>query len=168
MDSMRVTTAEIVARRALEMTCGQECVDWATDVLTAGRDTPHLRMLAGAEGPHNHFELAELRDRTLDELGEAPVSHVDGVRIYARERLRAATAGSADLRVEIAVVADLCSTNDYPGELHDFYLLHNAYEDLQSLGVQFYWPDADRANILAIMKHRAEEFVRDESGDGGR
>jgi hypothetical protein len=124
MQSRRVSTAEILAARALEHPCGQECVDWAVTMLIEGRDAPHLRMLAGQERPYNHFELANLRDRALDELGEGRGFRDQAVRLYARERLQAAIAGHADLPTEVAVVAQLCIENDYARDLFDFYLLH--------------------------------------------
>jgi hypothetical protein len=161
----RVTTAEILAHRALEMTCGQECVDWAVGLLIDGRDSMCLRRLAGAEAPHNHFELATLRDGTLEELGVEAVSREAALTGYARERLRAAIAGTADLTTEIEVVSQLCSGRDDVPLLVEFYLLHNAYADLQTSDLQWYWPEANRSNILAIMRQRAERFVSNESQD---
>ena len=141
------------------MACGQECADWAIEMLMQGRDSAHLRMLAGMEGPHNHFELAALRDRVLGELGEEAPSRDEAVRLYAKERLRATMDGAADLLVEIEVVAQLYIGNDHQSALQDFCLLHWAYDDLQTSAVQWYWPGADRSNILAIMKRKVEEFV---------
>ncbi len=155
----RVTTVEILARRALDMTCGQECVDWAVGLLVEGQDCMHLRELAGAVPPLSHFELAALRDATLEELHIEPVPPADAVTMYARERLRAALTGSADLVDEIAVVSQLYIRHDYLDALRDFYLLDNAYVDLRSQGEQWYWHGADRSNILEIMRQRAEEFV---------
>jgi hypothetical protein len=164
MPSRRVSTAEIVARRALERSCGSECVDWAVSMLAEGFDSPHIRILAGKHGPHNHFELASLRDRALDELEVGVVSPHEAVRVFAKETLEAAIKGDADLRAAIETVSQLYIESDYPGDLLDFYLLRNAYRDLQTFGDQFYWPNADRSNILDIMKTCAEAFVRAQAG----
>jgi hypothetical protein len=155
----RVTTVEILARRALELTCGQECVDWAVGLLVEGQDSVHLRELAGALEPLYHFEVAALRDAALDELHIEPVSPADAVTMYARERLRAALAGNANLIDAIYFVSQLYIAHDDARALLDFYLLDNAYADLRFQGEQWYWNGADRSNILEIMRQRAEEFV---------
>jgi hypothetical protein len=159
MQLRRVTTAEILAKRALERSCGQDCVDWAVALLIEGWDTPHLRMLAGKNAPHNHFEIAALRDRVLDELGATCISREQAVSMFAAVRLEPAINGEADLPTEVAAVAQLCIDTGYGNELSDFYLLHHAYDAIQNSDEQRYWPDADRSNILKIMRNRAEEFV---------
>jgi hypothetical protein len=155
-----VSTGEIVASRALERQCGEDCIDWALSMLVDGHDSRHLRMLAGRVEPHNHFELAALRDRALEELGEKPVSFGQALRLFAKERLRLAIAGTADLPAEVARVANLCVADDYARDLYDFYLLHDAYTDLAHDDQAWTWPGANRSNILQIMKSRAEEFLR--------
>jgi hypothetical protein len=62
-------------------------VEWAAAMLTAGHDTPHLRRLAGLLSPVNAFEVAELRDRALDELGFAPTAPDVALRQFAAEHL---------------------------------------------------------------------------------
>jgi hypothetical protein len=131
-------------------------------MITAGFDTPKLRKLAGSEKPYNHFEIAALRDVALDELGQQPVSRDVAVRRYARERLQAALDDTAVLPTEFEVVAHLFMQTDLR-DLYDFYLLHFAHEDLKTLEVQWYWPDADRTNILEIMKLQAQAFVARET-----
>ena len=62
----------------------------------------------------------------------------------------------------LAIVQDLCIANDYQSDIHDFYLLYFAHCDLQETGIQYYWPDATRKNIVAIIRERADAFVRSE------
>lgn len=42
------TTARILAELALQVPCGQTCVDWAVGMLTAGHEGENLGMLAAA------------------------------------------------------------------------------------------------------------------------
>jgi hypothetical protein len=44
--------------------------------------------------------------------------------------------------------------------LRDFYLLHHAWERLQTDEVQWYWPGATKDNIDDIIRDRAIEFVK--------
>jgi hypothetical protein len=146
----RVTTAEIVARRALGMSCGAECVDWAVGLLAAGVDTVHLRRLAGIVPPYNEFEIAALLDKALDELSESAVSRSAAMTLYARSRLRAALQGDADLIHEVRTLAELCCQSGYADELYDFYNLQCAYD----------LPGADPTEVTAKIRDFALAFVR--------
>ena len=153
-----VTTLEILARRALNLPCGQECVDWAIDMLLMDVDTPHLRQLAGAIAPFSTFELSQMRDRALEELGAPAVAPADAPIVFARERLRLALDGKADLVDEVYEIAQLSLGLDRR-LLFDFELLWWAYQDLEVEDTQHYWEGADRTNILDIMASKAREFI---------
>ena len=155
-----ITTARILADKALQETCGQECVDWAISMLEQGRDGHHLTMLAGMSPPFNHFELADYRDRSLRELGITDITDSAAITTYAAERLRLALAGKADLASTLRTIKDLYVGADYLRDLRDFYLLYFAYTDLQESEFQWYWPDANRENITSLIHDRAEAFLR--------
>jgi hypothetical protein len=99
--------------------------------------------------PYNHFELADLRDRVLEELGETPISRSAALTLYARERLRAALNGRADLITEVRALAEMCGQAGYPDELWDFYELEC---DLDL-------PGADVATVTAAIHSFAATFV---------
>ena len=126
-----------------------------------GYDGRHLVVLAGMAPPHNHFELAELRDRALEEVGAVEVSDEIALRRYAAEELQWALAGEADLVETLRAFKDLCVGNDYRRELYDLYLLYFACADLLDSGEQYYWPGAIRENILSIIREQAEQLGQD-------
>jgi hypothetical protein len=154
-----ITTAHLLLDRSLGDTAGQECVDWAIGMLEEGRDGYYLTRLAGMLPPHNHFEISNLRDKALIELGIADMSADDAVVAYAVELLRNAIHSDSSLIRSIATLAGLYVANEYQCELNDFYLLHYAYEDLQHDDIQWYWNGATRKNILNIMRERARQFL---------
>lgn len=160
-DMDQVSTARILADKALQNPCGQECVDWAVSMLEQGQDGRHLVFLAGMAPPHNHFELAELRDRALEEVGVIGASDEIALRRYAAEELQRALAGEADLVEILRAFKDLCVGNDYRHELYDLYLLYFAYTDLLDSGEQHYWPGATRKNILPFIREQAEQLAQD-------
>ena len=155
-----ITTARILADKALQQTCGQECVDWAISMLEQGRDGHYLTMLAGTSPPFNHFEVADYRDRSLRELGITDISDSAAVTTYAAEHLRLALAGEADLISTLNVIKDLCIARDYQSDIYDFYTLYFAYTDLQESDFQWYWQGATRENIVSIIRNRAEAFLQ--------
>jgi hypothetical protein len=155
-----ITTARILAEKALQATCGQECVDWAVSMLEQGRDGHYLTMLAGMSPPLNHFEVADYRDRSLRELGIANISDSEAVAAYSAEHLRLALAGEVDLISTLSVIKDLCIAHDYQRDIYDFYTLYFAYTDLQESDFQWYWEGATRENIVSIIRRRAEVFLQ--------
>jgi hypothetical protein len=116
-------------------------------------------MLAGMTPPFYHFEMAALRDRALEELGIAPISRPEALKIYAAEIALDALQGDRDMLAVLKELSRLCIEQDYVADLFDFYLLFNAWEDLLTSVDQWYWPDANRANIAEIARARLETFV---------
>ena len=149
------STTQILAERALDMECGQACVEWAAGLLEAGFDSLNVAMLAGMTPPLNHFEVARRRDQVLADLGIADVSKSDAVRAWAAEQLRQAwTGGSAGRRTALRKVSALCVSNNYLDELYDLYLLDCAWDDLDELGHSLHWPGATAETIEDLVEER--------------
>jgi hypothetical protein len=155
----RVTTTRIVAEKSLQATCGQQCVDWAIFMIEQGCDNQYVLRLASMLPPHNHFEIADLTDRALNDLGIAPVSPSDASIAYAVELFRCALDGEVDMLTALTEVKELCIANDYLRDLMDFYLLYFAHSDLQDNDVQWYWDGATKQNVLSIVRERATVFI---------
>jgi hypothetical protein len=164
----KITTAQLLAEKALQKPCGQHCVDWAIGMLEEGRDGHNLTMLAGMLPPYNHFEIAALRDRALRELGIADIDREHAERTYASECLRLGLAGESNLLEAVSEIKDLCIANNYQKDIFDFYLLYFAYEDLECRGQQYYWPGANRDEIESIIRKRAEQFLANPCGKSQR
>jgi hypothetical protein len=60
-----VSTTRLLALKALNRSCGEECVTWAIGQIERGKTERHVLMLAGMCPPFHHFEMAALRDRTF-------------------------------------------------------------------------------------------------------
>jgi len=154
-----ISTIRILLDKALQETAGHNCVDWAIGMLERGRDGHHLLRLAGMLPLYNHFEIADLRDRALEELGIEDLAPDDAVRSYAVELLESALAGKVDLVRAFETLAGLYVANGYQRDILDFYLLHYAHKDLQEDDIQWYWDGASRNNIDAVMRDQAEQFL---------
>jgi len=162
-----VTTAQILADRALQTSCGEQCVDWAIGLLETGRETSATCRLAAKLKPHNHFELASLRDQILVELGVYDTSDDDAIIMYSAELLGRANDGTVELDTAIAEVKDMYVANDLdPSEIYDFYLLYFARADLKEQEFQYYWPDANRSNIEQITRDCVHKFVAEHRNRG--
>ena len=155
-----VTTTKILADRVLQRACDEPCVDWAIELLANGNEHPATVRLATKLRPHNHFELASLRDQILSALGMDTKTDAEVLIEYATEILHDAAAEKRNQIETITEVKDLCITLDYHEAIYDFYSLYFAWADLQISEVQWYWQGADRSNIESLIHDRILEFAR--------
>lgn len=162
MPPVTPSTTQILAEKALDMECGQACVDWAVGLLEAGSDSMNVTMLAGMTPPLTHFEVASRRDQVLADLGVAPLSKSEAVRVWAAEHLRHAWEGGASRRAALRTVSALYVRNDYQEALYDFYLLDCAWDDLGEAGSAcHYWPGATAETIEDIVQERIAALLAD-------
>ena len=159
MSNAALTTDEILLRRALGESCGQECVDWAMSTLERGGGGPDMAILATLSPPLNHFEVASIRDRALAEIGAPHLSLIELADRVAAQFLREALEGTRDFLEALEQVKDLTVATDYPKHLYPFYLLYFASLDLATSEVQWYWPGATRQNISSLTREHAQAFV---------
>ena len=61
-------TYKVVSYSDLTTVNGDDCVDWAIEMLQLGHDTPSLLILAGLTKPTNQFEVRDYLKRALGEL----------------------------------------------------------------------------------------------------
>ncbi len=81
----QLSTRAIQGTRALNYAPDQRWIDWAERLLVEGTDTPSLRIMAGLLPPFNSFEVAQLLDRVLDDLGVTAVGPDEGPAAYASD-----------------------------------------------------------------------------------
>lgn len=155
-----VTTARILADKACQRQCGQECVDWAVSMLEQGCDGHCIMMLAGLTPPFNHFEVARFRDRALQEIGAADITSPTSADAVVADMFRHELANEAELAAALEVAKDLYVAFDLPHSLRDFYLLHLAWDELKEHEEQFYWDGANRENVVSIVRAQASAFLQ--------
>ncbi|WP_350333120.1 hypothetical protein [Coralliovum pocilloporae] len=84
------TTAEIAARRRLGLGDHLRWTEWAQNMLAVGHDMPGLCMMAGEIQPFNAFEMDDLFDRSMFELGLPSVqTDAEACQIFCASRTRA-------------------------------------------------------------------------------
>ncbi|HEY2711218.1 MAG TPA: hypothetical protein VGI60_01790 [Chthoniobacterales bacterium] len=156
------TTATVLAMRSLQRSLGPKAGEWATGQLMEGKDTPHLRQLAGATGAENRFELEELFDRTLHELGIVMPSRDEAIASWARELARDYLGAHITRRDFLHMVSDLCVESDYSRQIFPFYLLRFTLENLDYDGFSFHRADATKENFDALLGAEIERLLADE------
>lgn len=158
--SRTITTNAIRASRALGRPPSQSWVDWATQLLAGGADTPALRMLAGYSAPFDERDITSLVDRSLVELGIPYVDKAAAVEAYATELVESILLDRANSEAALAELFALCVETNYSGALYNFYLLRCARDDLRDHGMQAYWDGADQSNIDDIIHSEALRWLQ--------
>lgn len=137
-----------------------DCVNWAIEALGAGKDTPHLRMLAGLAEPLNPFEVRTYTELAFTELALPLPQGEEAVTQYAKSLVDEILNNPAYVRANLGELAKLCQQNEYQPNLYAFYLLRWALHDLDAADVQHYWEGATQENIEAIVLQRCKDFLQ--------
>ncbi len=152
------STYEILYYKVNNGLFDERLVIWAIDMLEAGFDSEHLRILAGADKPYFHFYLNDILEKILKELNIEITDREKITDNYLYYMISQAIFGKETPFTVLKIFKDLCVSSDYEKKLMDFYLLYWAKGDLEYDTVQWYWPDADRSNIDKVILDYFKEW----------
>jgi hypothetical protein len=154
-------TYKVVAYSDLATVNGDDCVDWAIEMLQLGHETPSLLILAGLSKPTDQFEVRNYLKSALDELALAEKTGDDATLSYSSYYINKICRGE-DVKRNLEMVYEFCKARDYEKLIFDFYLLRWAWADLDyGNNYQSYWPDAHKANIERIVIETASKWISD-------
>lgn len=154
------STYEIIAWKFFNRSVDEKWAEWAVEMMMAGFETESLPMLALLERPYNQFELKELTDRILDELGLSNQSKDTVVYNYASYLVCLGIGGERDISSVLSSLKAMYYALDSDSDLLNFYLLSYAKEDLAFSEVQYYWDGADRSNIDEVIVNEFREWLK--------
>src|SRR5512143_3730067 len=155
------TTQAVRAWRALNRAPDKRWVDWATDLLAAGTDTPSLRILAGLGSSFDRQDVPRRLDNVLAELGLPVTDPAQAIEDYTTELVKVLVEGRQAMPLVLRELAQICIDTDYDRSLYQFYLLHYARDDLAVREFQMYWEGANRANIDSIVREEAKRWLQE-------
>ena len=149
----------LLAKRALNERLGNEAAEWAVTQLELGFDGKYLRQLAGVLGDENPFELAELFDRCVRELGLRLTKTESIVLVYAQELCGAFAQGIIGRDYLVYRLYCLCTAHSMRLELFPFYLLYFTLDDLKERGFSFYRREATPENFDRLLQEEIEKLM---------
>ena len=142
-------------QKSLDLPIGEEGVDWAIEMIEAGFESENLYMLAGHSKPYNSFELGELTNCVLKDLGLDYSNHDSTTKNYVYYLIKESIDRPATYLKTLSELCNICRELNYDERYMNFYFLYYAKDELKLFNVQFYWDGADRNNIDKII---AEQF----------
>lgn len=154
-------TYKVVAYSALTTIDGDDCIDWAIEMLQLGYDTPSLLVLAGLTKPTNQFEVRDYLKTALSELKLDEKTGDDATLSYSSYYITKIAAGQ-EVKRNLGLIYEFCLARNYEKVIYDFYLLYWAWDDLDHGNhYQAYWPDANKSNIEQILIETAKKWVKE-------
>jgi len=133
-------------------------VDWAIDLIRQGKETDNVLMLASFSEPIDWFEIkpyvsAVLRDLGLEEFsGDAAM--VANAHFHVSEIIK-----GESVRYHLHALYRLCNIENDKYGLMNFYLLYYAWDELDELDYNFYYPDVTLNNIEKVLLSDARKWI---------
>ena len=162
-DTLKISdlTYKVVAFSEISNFNADECVDWATEMIFLGYDTPSLRILAGLDKPTNFFEVTGYLPEVLSSLNLTQKMGDEATLSYCSYYIKK-IANSDNIRNNLTHVYQFCQARDYEKLVYNFYLLHWAWDDID-YGNDYtpYWESAKKDNIEKIVVDTAIKWAEE-------
>jgi len=152
------STYKVLADKVKQQDNAEDWIDWALEMMEAGFESEHLFILAGISRKLNRFEFDGIVNRTLKELSLDKATNEEITKGNIYYLISEALDAKMTMKAVLDKLRKLCQERNYDEELLPFYSLAYAQEELEELGVQFYWKDADNSNINSIIKAKLQEW----------
>lgn len=148
----------MVAYPGLENINGDECIQWAIEMLQFGYETPSLLIVAGLPKSPSQWELHSYLKAALSELGLQEKVGEAAILSYSAYYITK-IAVAQDVQRNLEMLYRFCLQCGYDKLIFDFYLLYWAWQDLDYENDQHYWKGANRNNIEQIVVEKANKWV---------
>lgn len=133
-------------------------VDWAIDLIRQGKETENVLMLASFSQPIDRFEISPYVTNVLNDLGLEELDYKSAVIAETHYHLNEILSGH-EIRKNLQSLYQLCVDNDYESGLMTFYLIYHGWDELEEMGVNYYFDGADLNNIEDELKKEARKWI---------
>jgi len=124
------STAEVLILKILDTYYDKTWVTWAVDMLVAGFDSEHLRILAGGFEPFDYFRMKSLIEKVLNELQIDCSDEEQIIKNYADYLIHKALDGKENFTKTLEMLTTLyCRTAHKHYFLSDFYQLEEIVDE---------------------------------------
>ncbi|GGW75195.1 hypothetical protein DFQ11_1216 [Winogradskyella epiphytica] len=133
-------------------------VNWAIDLIRQGKETENVLMLASFSQPIDRFEISTYVTNVLDDLGLEELDYESAVIAETHYHLNEILS-DREIRKNLQSLYQLCVDNDYESGLMTFYLIYHGWDELEEMGVNYYFDGADLYNIEDELKKEARKWI---------
>lgn len=148
----------IQSHKELEHFDYSKAVDWAIDLIRQGKETENVLMLASFSEPIDRFEIRPYVTNVLNDFGLEELDYKSAVIAETHYHLNEIL-NDRQIRKNLQSLYQLCVDNDYESGLMNFYLIYHGWDELEEIGVNYYFEGADLDSIEEVLKKEARKWI---------
>lgn len=157
-------TYKVLAFGEIEPFDSNETIDWATEMVALGHESPSLLMLAASSKPSHYFELAHYVQQSLVELGYEPKTGLSASESFAGFYVNKMAKGQ-QVRTHLKELYQQCLQTEGSGlrdVVEDFIDLYLTWQDLDTKNHNYSlnWEFATRESIEGIVIEEAKKWMK--------
>lgn len=133
-------------------------IDWAIELIRNGIESENILIVASFSKPVDREEIKPYITGALKELnltekyGEYAL--VANAHYYLEQILN-----DYEIRKNLSKLHEICLNADMDSRLMPFYLLYHGWDELEEIGVNYYFEGADLDNIEEVIKEQARIWI---------
>ena len=135
-----------------------KAVDWVIDLIRQGKETDNVLMLASFSEPIDRFEIRPYVTKVLNDFGIEELDYKSAVIAVTHYHLNEIL-NDRQVRKNLQSLSQLCVDNEYKYGLVNFYLIYHGWDELEEIGVNYYFEGADLDNIEEVLKKEARKWI---------
>jgi hypothetical protein len=135
-------------------------IDWALHLVEQGIETENILILASFSKPADSFEIKPYLKQALEEQNLTELNEDSAVDAKAHYHL-AEILNNLAVRRNLRELQTLCIDNNYRRDLMPFYLLYHGWIELEEMGINLYYEEADMNNIEDILRRDAKKWIEE-------
>lgn len=133
-------------------------IDWAIELIRKGIETENVLIVASFSKPVDREEIKPYITGALKELNltekYGEYSLIANSHYYLEQILN-----DCEIRKNLSKLYQICLNSDMDSRLMPFYLLYHGWDELEEIGVNYYFEGADLANIEEVIKEQAQIWI---------
>jgi len=149
----------IQSHKELEHFDYSKAVDWAIELIQQGKETDNVLILASFSEPIDRFEISPYVTSVLNDFGLEELDYRSAVIAEIHYRLNEIL-NDRQIRKNLQSLYQLCVDNDYELGLMNFYLIYHGWDELEEIGVNYYFEGGDLDNIEEVLKNEARKWIQ--------
>lgn len=148
----------IQSHKELEHFDYSKAVDWAIELIRQGKETENVLILASFSEPIDRFEISPYVTNVLNDFGLEELDYKSAVIAETHYHLNEILS-DREIRKNLRSLYQLCVDNDYESGLMNFYLIYHGWDELEEVGVNYYFEGVDLDNIEEVLKNEARKWI---------
>lgn len=148
----------IQSHKELEHFDYSKAVDWAIELIRQGKETDNVLMLASFSEPIDRFEIRLYVTNVLNDFGLEEFDYKSAVIAKTHYHLNEILY-DRQIRKNLQSLYQHYVDNDYESGLMNFYLIYHGWDELEEMGVNYYFEGADLDNIEEELKKEARKWI---------